>query len=111
MTELTTCADCCGFFPKGRPHLCPKPERRIKIGDFVVPKPEWTKPPFDIVPSGRVVGFGMNGLAAYLEGRRGATGTYVFDVVENPTAEQIAASQPTKPEPAKTVQADMFAKE
>jgi hypothetical protein len=82
---------------------------KIKLGDFVMPKPEWTMPSFNVVPSGRVTGFGMSGQAIYVNGR--AIATYVFDVVEDPTDEQIAASQPTKPEPAKLVQANMFAKE
>jgi hypothetical protein len=30
------------------------PRPRFKIGDLVEPRPEWRKPPFDFVPSGRV---------------------------------------------------------
>lgn len=81
----------------------------LKLGDFVKPKPEWTVPPFNVIPSGRIEGFGMNGQAVYVNGR--AIATYVLDLVENPTDEQLSASKPTpaKPEPAKPTQADMFA--
>ena len=66
----------------------------FKIGDYVKPKPEWTVPPFNVVPSGRIDAFEMNGIAAYVGGR--AFGTYVFDLDENPTEQPPAIEPPVK---------------
>lgn len=77
----------------------------LKLGDFVKPKPEWTVPPFNVIPSGRIEGFGMNGQAVYVNGR--AIATYVFDLVENPTEEDLAKA--VRKEPAKPAQIGLFA--
>lgn len=75
-------------------------EVKFKIGDYVKPRSEWTVPPFNAcdIPSGRITAFGMNGFAAYVNGR--AFGTYCFELAEPPADEPPPAVEAPAEEPA-----------
>lgn len=78
----------------------------LKLGDFVKPKPEWIGDP-NSIPTGRVRALEMSGFAVYVGDAKQAFAHYVFDVVDNPTEEELA--KPAQEGTTRPAMLDLFA--